>query len=443
MEPFNVFISFIVVLLSSLITCRFLILFSSAHNSTKYYVFYTTAMILIDYILFCTEFFVPQVMNELISILISFAFSRFILKSQFGIALLCSMLNGVIFGIYNIAGFAVSGILYRETQINGYSIMLLISITILILSAVTLETFIKRYGKHSTWKLKHSVLSICPLAFIYFVTQVLINIAYNPVDVINHRLHYNTDTTQDLEVLFVSGISLISIYVILYFYEKAMEKISTQNKMIALEAYTEMQKQYINEAKQKYENTKAFRHDMQNHMITLAGLAKNNESEKVKEYLKRFDNEVKKLAFDVFTGNAVIDVLLKEKLGFAKEQGIKVRCDASIPKDFMIDDFDLCIIFFNALDNAIKGCEYAEEKLIDIVAKKNKDFFIIDIMNHFHPEKYEKGLGIGLEAIKFISEKYRGCLEISTNKEIFRVSILFSLKLNAEQAVPCFKNETC
>lgn len=65
--------------------------------------------------------------------------------------------------------------------------------------------------------------------------------------------------------------------------------------------------------------------------------------------------------------------------------------------------------FFNALDNAIKGCEYADEKMIDIVAKKNKDFFVIDIINSFN------------------AGKYGGYLETGTENGKFRVSIMFYL----------------
>lgn len=428
MVMFSIVILYIVVLLSSVISCRFLIIFSSSQNKPLYYIIYTAINLVISYFILNAELYIPEIINNIMGILIALIFSRFVLKTDFNTALLAGVLIGVIFGMCNIVAFSFDGILLRETQISVYLIIILNSAVILILSAVTLEVFSKRYGKHCKWGGKSSVLYVFPLVFTYFILQVIINMIYNPVEIINDRLHYSTTTMEDIEILFVIIISLVSIYTILYSYEKVMTQIETQNKMSNLEAYTEMQKQYISEAKHKYDNTKEFRHDMNNHMITLAGLIKSNETDKAIEYLKRFDKEVKELSFEVFTGNAVIDILLKEKLGFAKEQGIKVVCDTQIPKDITLDDFDLCIIFFNALDNAIKGCEYTKDSFIDIVAKKNNEFFVIDIMNSFNPVKYEKGSGIGLETIKFITEKYGGYLEISVEKQVFRVSIMFSLK---------------
>ncbi len=81
--------------------------------------------------------------------------------------------------------------------------------------------------------------------------------------------------------------------------------------MLALEVFADMQKQYISEARQKYENTRTFRHDVNNHIKMLTNLIKNEEIKNANAYLMRFEDEAKDMSFEVFTGNAVIDVLLK------------------------------------------------------------------------------------------------------------------------------------
>lgn len=427
MQLFSYVVLNIMVLLSSLAACRFMIKFSSSRNKPQYYVIYTVIQVAVGYFCFNTKFYMSEIVDNLLGVMIVILFCRFLLKVDFHTALLTALLKEAVFGICNTVAFAFSGILLRETRINEYIILTLSSVFILVLSIGAFELFIRRYGRNGKWSGKYGILYICPLTCIYFITVAILNVAYNPVEVSGSRMHYSTTTVQDMEIFLAIGISLASIYVILYFYEKVMAQIEIQKQMSALEAFTEIQKQYINEARQKYENTKVFRHDMNNHMITLAGLIKNHETGKAMEYLGRFDEEVKKLSFEVFTGNTVIDVILKEKLGYAKEHGIKIICDAQIPNDFIVDDFDLCIIFFNALDNAIKGCEYADEKMIDIVAKKNKDFFVIDIINSFNAGKYQKGTGIGLETIRFITERYGGYLETGTENGNFRVSIMFYL----------------
>jgi sensor histidine kinase regulating citrate/malate metabolism len=91
-----------------------------------------------------------------------------------------------------------------------------------------------------------------------------------------------------------------------------------------------------------------------------------------------------------------------------------------------IDDFDLCAVFSNALDNAIKACNSikGKNKVLDITAKQNKDFLIIDMINTYEQGCVLKGTGIGLSVIKMIAEKYHGAVEIAEEGNIFRISMI-------------------
>ena len=60
------------------------------------------------------------------------------------------------------------------------------------------------------------------------------------------------------------------------------------------------------------------------------------------------------LSFPYQTGNPVVDILLGEKLGLAKDLAAEVSL--VLPKPCGIDNFDLCVLFANALDNAITAC---------------------------------------------------------------------------------------
>ena len=60
------------------------------------------------------------------------------------------------------------------------------------------------------------------------------------------------------------------------------------------------------------------------------------------------------MSFPYQTGNPVVDILPREKLGLAKE--IAAEVSLVLPKSCGIDDFDLCVLFANALDNAIAAC---------------------------------------------------------------------------------------
>ena len=148
-----------------------------------------------------------------------------------------------------------------------------------------------------------------------------------------------------------------------------------------------------------------------------------------KEYLQRFEEIEQTISFDISTNNPVMDILLGEKLALSKKMNIRVSCDVNIDETMRIDDFDLCAIFSNAIDNAVKACVNmsSTNKFIDIVAKRKKDFFVIDIINSYNPEKYMKGDGIGIQTMTLLTEKYSGTIKIEKENAVFRLSILFVL----------------
>lgn len=40
----------------------------------------------------------------------------------------------------------------------------------------------------------------------------------------------------------------------------------------------------------------------------------------------------------------------------ADEKSIKWECDVQMPKGYPINEFDLCVLFGNILDNALEAC---------------------------------------------------------------------------------------
>ena len=97
-----------------------------------------------------------------------------------------------------------------------------------------------------------------------------------------------------------------------------------------------------------------------------------------------------------------------------------------------MEDFDLCILLGNLLDNSIQaagGIPDEKERRIFLQAKPVKRNLLIEIENtvakesappHFGTEHY----GTGLQNVKHIIEKYNGVMDISSDTSRFCVSIL-------------------
>ena len=416
-------------IITSFLTCRFLILFLGLENKRGYYFIYVFINFILQYVSLKIELPISIYFEILNSVIIIYLFCRYVLKVESKTSFVMGWFTTSIWASLNVFTFSISSILFRKTSINPMILFALLSIGSSILLGITYDMFQRRYGMNGKYREQYISIIIVPISFVSVALHTVMNALYQTVVVNKNRMIGNTSLQQDFEILVLSLVAISCIYIVLYTYEKVINQIETKNNLIKLECENLLQRKYIFEAKNKYHSTQAFRHDFKNHIMTLKGLLNKNKIVMAKEYLKRFEEISQTISFDIFTNNHIIDILLGEKLTLANKMNIYVTCDIEIEKKIQIDDFDLCSIFSNLVDNAIKACMDVSDtdKFIDIVAKSKKDFFIIDIMNSYNPEKYRKGDGIGLETIKLLIDKYGGIMEKEEKNSVFRLSILFIL----------------
>ncbi len=210
----------------------------------------------------------------------------------------------------------------------------------------------------------------------------------------------------------------------LYAYRQLCQGFQAQAELQSLTQAAHTQKVYIAEAQARYEQTRSFRHDIKNHLSVLDGLLRSGKLEEGREYLKKLEAVSESLSFPYQTGNPVVDILLGEKLGLAKEIGSEVSL--VLPKPCGIDDFDLCVLFANALDNAIAACRAHDgAKAIRISGKQQGDFYMLTFENTCSDAPLPPA-GTGLSNIKAVAEKYHGALLTEKNGQRFYLSVLLN-----------------
>lgn len=163
----------------------------------------------------------------------------------------------------------------------------------------------------------------------------------------------------------------------------ALETKAKNDKVIA-----ELQKQYVDEVKKQYQETRKFRHDYTNLLSTINYYLESNKIPELKEYF----------ATDIMKTNAVLkdsDVILDSlqnieslgvrsifytKLLLAQEKNIDVQIEIRelLPEKKIVDTISLVRLFGIFLDNAIEELESIQEGVLTIVAfKENADSVFI------------------------------------------------------------------
>lgn len=184
--------------------------------------------------------------------------------------------------------------------------------------------------------------------------------------------------------------------------------------------------------------TKRLRHDLKNHLTVLSGLAENEEWEKLKGYLKNMGEAAQMEAGEEATGNRVVDILLNQKRKAAERKNTAWECDVKMPRECHIQEFDLCVLFGNILDNAVEGIQGISKPFIQIRAGAVKRCFLLEVKNSADREGQDKTgaaggkdlkeYGIGLLNVRDVVCKYNGTMNIEMEEGVFVISVLIPLE---------------
>ncbi len=185
---------------------------------------------------------------------------------------------------------------------------------------------------------------------------------------------------------------------------------------------------------------RALRHDMQNHMLALGGLAKGSEPDKLTEYLDSMQEFMKNPSEHVYTGNEALDSLLNFKLQRAQEELKKVETDIVLPEKMKLHSFDFNVIVGNLLDNAVAASRQTEEQFLKFVMRMEHGVLFLYMVNSCSgipegvceirklTEKSAAGHGIGLANVRRIVEKYHGDMEMRCMDNHMETDIMLYMK---------------
>ena len=230
-----------------------------------------------------------------------------------------------------------------------------------------------------------------------------------------------------MALLILQLFGLAALFCTLYAYRRIRLGFQAQAELNSLAQAVQAQKTYVREVQLRYAQTQSFRHDVKNHLSVLGGLLRQGDLAAGLAYLQKISAAADTLSFPYNTGNAVVDILLAEKLGLAQAGGIKTEVLLFCPQNSGVDDFDLCVIIANALDNAINSCRtLVGEKAIRIKGGRQGDFYLLEFSNSCAEQPLSPP-GIGLANIQMVAEKYQGAVQIEKEGRHFTLSVLLNM----------------
>uniref|UniRef100_UPI0005AB5BFB sensor histidine kinase n=1 Tax=Faecalimicrobium dakarense TaxID=1301100 RepID=UPI0005AB5BFB len=153
-------------------------------------------------------------------------------------------------------------------------------------------------------------------------------------------------------------IMLLILIIIIHEYRKKNIKNEILNhKVEILNKQLNYQWKHYNDIKKHQDEVKRHWHDIKKHSTLILDLLENEEYQEAKDYIRSVTQEIKEVESKKISKNKIIDAILSNKIEECNSKNINLIMDIKIPETLNINDFDICVIFGNILDNAIEACE--------------------------------------------------------------------------------------
>lgn len=155
---------------------------------------------------------------------------------------------------------------------------------------------------------------------------------------------------QILTVILLFSMLALAIFII---YVNDMNK--KMKKYLEMEkTLKDTQKNYYEAMLAKEEDTRRFRHDVLNHLITLEELAKKGQMESIVGYIEEVQGHIVRIQKKCYSvGNTIIDAFLNYYVQML-EDNVEVKVIGCLTQEVSISDADLSTVFSNLIKNSIE-----------------------------------------------------------------------------------------
>lgn len=303
--------------------------------------------------------------------------------------------------------------------------LLVEAVCVVLISVFILKVFRKPYLRmtdtlHSGWTLFCLVPSLL-IVLIYLLQYYPTPMQYRP---------------EIIPVVFLLFALMSVFYAIAYVnFKNISEYYQLKNDRKAIAIQLEMYQRQYDATRENFESIRIFRHDMRYHLSTINTFLGDGNIPEARKYVGKLDGSLTENTLERYCENYGVNAVLSTLIHRARNEGIEVVCEASIPEDISIDSMELGLVFANALDNAINACTKLENPLgqrITVDCREHGGQLFLRISNPYvgkvrfegeFPVAQGAEHGVGTRSIAAIAEKHGGAFSFDAQDGVFKTSV--------------------
>lgn len=235
---------------------------------------------------------------------------------------------------------------------------------------------------------------------------------------------------------------IVFLYGFLFMHTHAVfDRIQAENRLENTEKQFLLQKRYYEEIDRNVRAQRERLHDMRHHLIAVDSLARSGDCASISQYVERLISNYGRQIMKRYCENTVANAVIGGYVDIAEAKGIAVTTEIDLPGSVRIDDYELCILFGNTIENAIEACERIPadsplygNRFISIKSRAEDGRLVMRVENSFFPDSVaadsgfasSKGArgGIGLESVRRVVLMHQGCVNCERHDGVFVLSVL-------------------
>ncbi len=271
-----------------------------------------------------------------------------------------------------------------------------------------------------------------------FLAFVLFTVFFGPLNSTESVFQF---ITMALFICFI----LFTYYLFITYFHTVFRRLQAEGNLMNAERQLLLQKKYYAEVERNFRIQNERIHDTRHHLVALSTMASTGRIDDLGQYLSRLLEQYGGSTAARQCENEVANAILGGYISIAKEKGIAVSAELDLPQRMGMDEYELCTLFGNSLENAIEACQRIPadsalfpKRYIKLKSRVEQDRLTVRIENSFQDDRAivkdsfasSKGSrgGIGLESVKAVLDLYQGSLSCERQGSAFIFSAVLCLR---------------
>lgn len=283
-------------------------------------------------------------------------------------------------------------------------------------------------------------------SFAYFVVGLAAISMMSGLAFLDYVKDYFTDERVNTLCEILDVVVHINVFFLVFFIVNIRKTNTKIEELLKTEKMLKsMQAEYYRNLLKKEDETRKYRHDMNNHFYYIQTLLENEKIFEAKKYFLKLQGSFKNIQNSQYlTGNEMVDIIMNYYFSFLPEK-TRVNIEGKCPVELAIEDVDICIIFSNVFKNVVEAMveNNIKEGEIDILVNKGKAYVEYVVANTFFKDNIKmlderhmipithksdrKYHGIGLINVKNTVEKNSGIFTWKVKEEKFYIKIILPI----------------